>query len=83
VERSAEGLLVVTRPGPWGPFLRRAIDSLAADAEPDGLSRLVAPANSGYSGCLMFEVYPWRVFYQLANPDRIIIVAVVAHPTRM
>lgn len=47
------------------------------------MSKFVAPANSGYSGCLLFEVYPWRIFYQLANPNRVIVVAITPHPTLM
>lgn len=74
---------MLTRPGRWAPFLRRAIDALAADPEPDGFSKLVAPADSGYSGCLMYEVFPWRVYYQLAQPARVIIVAVHPHPIQM
>jgi mRNA-degrading endonuclease RelE of RelBE toxin-antitoxin system len=66
----------------WAPFFRKAIDALAFDPEPDGVTKLVAPVDSGYSGCILYEVYPWRIVYQLANPDRLIVVAVQVHPKR-
>lgn len=31
----------------------------------------------------MYEVYPFRIVYQVANPNRVIVIAIVAHPTRM
>lgn len=71
------------RPGRWRAFLRQAVDTLIDDPEPDGLTKFVAPANSGYSGCLLYEVFPWRIFYQLASPNRVIIVAVTPHPLQM
>ncbi len=37
---------------------------------------MVAPANSGYPGCLMLEVPPWRLYHQLGNPNRMILVAI-------
>ncbi len=74
---------MLVRPGRWRAFLAQAIDELAEDPEPDGYRTFVAPANSGYSGCLLFEVYPWRIFYQLVNPNRVVVIAVVPHPLRM
>ncbi len=78
---SAEKVLL--RRNRWWTFLRKAIDNLQEDPEPDGFSRFVAPANSGYSGCLQYEVYPWRIYYQLVNPARVIVIAIVPHPTQL
>lgn len=61
-------------------FLRKAIDFLAVDSEPDGLTKTVAPAVMKYPGCLMLEVYPFRIVYQLVGPNRLIVVAIVIHP---
>lgn len=74
---------VLLRPGRWAAFLKLAIDALADDPAPDGFSKLVAPAATGYSGCLMYEVFPWRVYYHLTQPARVVIVAVVPHPIQM
>ena len=49
---------------------------------PNGLV-IPTPANSGYSGCLQYEVYPWRIYYQLVNPARVILIAIVPHPTQL
>lgn len=49
VELTLSAEKVATRPNKWREFLRKAIDALADDPEPDGFSKFVAPANSGYS----------------------------------
>jgi len=67
----------------WFTFLRRAIDSLAEDPEPDGLTRFVAPANSGYSGCVIYEVGPFWIVYQLVGPNRVIVISITPQPWRM
>jgi hypothetical protein len=67
----------------WWRFLRRAIDRLADDPEPDGLTKFVAPANSGYSGSLIYEVAPFWIVYQLVSPNRVIIISITPQPTRM
>lgn len=64
-------------------FLAGAIDSLARDPQPDGVSRFVAPADSGYSGNLLFEVFPWRIVYQMPGLARVVIVAIQIHPNRV
>jgi hypothetical protein len=64
-------------------FLRKAIDLLAADPEPDGVTKTVAPLRFGYPGCLLDEVYPWRIVYQLVGPDRLVVVAIQVHPSRV
>ncbi len=64
-------------------FLRKAIDALAVDPEPDGVTKTVAPVSLGYPGSLLNEVYPWRIVYQLVGPDRLIIVAIQIHPSRV
>jgi hypothetical protein len=56
---------------------------LADDPEPDGLSKFVAPADSGYSGCLIYEVAPFWIVYQLASPDRVIVISITPQPWRM
>ena len=66
----------------WEPFFRKAIAAIAVDPEPDGVSQLVAPIETGYSGCILADRYPWRIFYQLAAPHRLIIVAIEIHPAR-
>lgn len=67
----------------WAPFLQKAVDALQDDPEPDGYTKFIAAANSGYSGCLLMEAYPWRLYYQLVNPNRVILIAIVPHPQRM
>lgn len=67
----------------WWRFLRRAIDELALDPEPDGLAKFVAPAKSGYAGCLIYNVAPFWIVYQLVGPDRVIIISITPQPWRM
>lgn len=67
----------------WARFLRKAIDELERDPEPDGLSKFVAHANSGYSGSLLYVVEPFWIVYQLAGPSRVIIIAITPQPHRM
>jgi mRNA-degrading endonuclease RelE of RelBE toxin-antitoxin system len=83
VEITQQAERVFTRSPNWRTFLRKAIDILALDPEPNGLDKFVAPAKSGYSGCLLYEVYPWRIVYQLVGPNRVIVVAIAPHPSRM
>src|SRR5215510_9076219 len=45
----------------WAQFLRKAIDKLALDPEPDGLTKLVGPESLGVSGLLLNDVFPWRI----------------------
>lgn len=56
---------------------------LARDPEPDGLNKHVALARSGYSGCLMYAVSPFRIVYQLVGPNRVIIISITPDPTRL
>jgi len=67
----------------WWRLLRRAIDSLAADPEPDGMTKFVAPADSRYSGCLLYEVPPFWIVYQLVGQDRVIVISITPQPWRM
>ena len=66
----------------WAPFFRKAIDALAFDPEPDGVTKFVATVDSGHSGCILNDLYPWRIVYQVANPDRLVVVAIEIHPFR-
>lgn len=63
-------------------FLRKAIDAIVADPEPDGVTKFWADVATGYSGCLLNEVYPWRIVYQVVG-GRPIIVAIEIHPGRI
>ena len=66
----------------WEQFFEEAIDALALDPEPDGHSKFVAPVETGYSGCILNDVYPWRIVFQLAPPHRLVVVAIEIHPFR-
>ncbi len=66
----------------WAPFLRKAIDRLALDPEPDGITKFVGPPTLGVSGLLLNDVFPWRIVYQLVGPARVIIVSIEIHPTQ-
>ena len=47
------------------------------------MDRFWAYPETGYPGCLLREVYPFRIYYQIVNPNRVIVIAIVPHPTRM
>lgn len=66
----------------WAQFLRKAIDKLAFDPEPDGLTKFVGPETLGVSGLLLNDVFPWRITYQMVGPDRVIIVSIEIHPVQ-
>jgi hypothetical protein len=83
VELTAQAERTPSNYSRWFDFLRRAIDRLADDPEPDGLSKFVAPAESGYSGCLIYEVAPFWIVYQLAAPERLIVISITPQPWRM
>lgn len=67
----------------WARFLRKAIDELQRDPEPDGLSRFVAHADSGYSGSLLYVVPPFWIAYQMSGPSRVIVISITPEPHRM
>lgn len=83
VELTAQAERTLANYGRWFDFLRRAIDRLADDPEPDGLTKFVAPAESGYSGCLIYEVAPFWIVYQLVGKARLIVISITPQPWRM
>lgn len=82
VEITLQAETVLNRPGRWGRALKSAITEIAYSPEPDGVSKFVAPVSTGYSGCLLCELYPWRIFYQIVG-GKVVIVAIAPHPTRL
>lgn len=59
----------------WRSFLAVALVTLAEHSAPDGLTRLVAPADSGHSGLFLYLVPPFRIVYQV-NTDAVNVIAI-------
>ena len=55
---------------------------LAADPEPDGRMKELAPEGSKHAGCILADAYPWLITYQLVGPNRLIVIAIEIHPRR-
>ena len=83
VELTAQAERALANYRSWWRFLRQAIDRLADDPEPDGFSKFPAPANSAYAGCVIFEVAPFWIVYQLAGPARVIVISITPQPWRL
>ena len=66
-----------------GRLLRKAIDELAVDPEADGLQKHAAPAHIGCASCLLYEVTPFRIIYQIVEPARVIVIAIGLDATRL
>ncbi len=64
----------------WRRFLARAIDELAADPEPDGLTKFVASSDSRYVGNVIYEVGPFWIVYQLVGPNRVVSISITPQP---
>ena len=65
----------------WEDWFRSAIQALAEDPNPDGSTKLPAPAETPYVGCLLSIQVPYWIVYQCNQDDpNVIIVAVLQAP---
>jgi len=66
----------------WRDYFGKYITELRRYPEPDGKRKDLAAADSPYADSLVLDEPPWQIFYQTAEPNRLIIVAVELQPYR-